>query len=44
MGSALTVWGLLVLLASALPMPAAAAVAVWWTGLYVATGMLEHYF
>lgn len=42
-GSAMTVWGALALLHSAMPMPLSIGIAVYWTGLYIVSAILEHY-
>ena len=41
-GSVLSVWGLAVLLWGSVPGGALVAVAAYWTGLYVITGVQEH--
>ncbi|GLC41491.1 hypothetical protein PLESTB_001005900 [Pleodorina starrii] len=43
-GSAITVWGMLVLLHAAMPHPQALLTAVYWTGLYVMSGIVEDRF
>ncbi|PNH02299.1 hypothetical protein TSOC_011728 [Tetrabaena socialis] len=42
-GSVLSVWGVLLLLWGALPAAMATGVAVFWTGLYVLSGLVENY-
>ncbi|GLI61140.1 hypothetical protein VaNZ11_003416 [Volvox africanus] len=44
LGSTLSIWGMLVLLSDALPLPEAVFTAVFWTGLYCASGLIEQYF